>query len=614
MLPVVLPLSTTKMRYSKRQLLMVVSSFSSHMMDRLWKDIKKGVGEQGNMPITVGINGGENTRARENDEVTRPLPIVGTTKANVVLMCRCTDYIYTYTDELQHRHHDYEGASILKDRQQIDDFALDLCHQHGLTCYHDDGRPANIVEMLTMVGTVAEPKSSDGPGYLNGRRVEVQPFTVHIDGLNSPLHPEVFVFYENVKEESTGIDFRAGAVATWRKSGDDFYNRLGSARFLKDKILVPYMHHTAATRRCPTLDDVNREEMKGAGPQFELPYWNKVAGLLGSTISCIHNLLKSNGLQTDLFLITELATTVGWSSALDNYVKLLLKWNENGLPSPSQYGHNSNLGVAALIACHEEYGGLNNGRNPRCSIFANYSMTVQDIFDAQNGVTEFVINVLNPDYPKGPITFTHAVKRLDNGIKQAGTFGGTNILQVLAGLGVIPAMYGGMAILCKGTQAAKRCQIPPASFNKVLIDVANQEGMTEMEVENNNYESMVRDGKPDEPFDAEAYEEQIALRKQNKGQYKFNPDIFVWNQILPIIEKLADGIYTLVHKKRYFHSDGTYEDRSVCVEPMALSEYGPLLFRNKDQSNEPLLGREIKMMPESRLRGRPGVSKGLDGE
>ncbi len=44
----------------------------------------------GNTARTSGINGGENNKARANDEVTRPLPLEGTTKEDVMRMVEAT--------------------------------------------------------------------------------------------------------------------------------------------------------------------------------------------------------------------------------------------------------------------------------------------------------------------------------------------------------------------------------------------------------------------------------------------------------------------------------------------------------------------------------------------
>jgi hypothetical protein len=40
--------------------------------------------DHGNVARTSGINGGKNNKARANDEVTRPVPLEGTTKEDVM--------------------------------------------------------------------------------------------------------------------------------------------------------------------------------------------------------------------------------------------------------------------------------------------------------------------------------------------------------------------------------------------------------------------------------------------------------------------------------------------------------------------------------------------------
>ena len=62
----------------------------------------KHVSDQGNAAQTSGINGGENTSAGVSDEVTCPLPLEGTTKADVMRMVEATTMVYKFMEE-QHK-------------------------------------------------------------------------------------------------------------------------------------------------------------------------------------------------------------------------------------------------------------------------------------------------------------------------------------------------------------------------------------------------------------------------------------------------------------------------------------------------------------------------------
>jgi hypothetical protein len=54
-------------------------------LDDLLPQIRdKHISDQGNVTQTSGINGGKNTNAGVSDEVTCPLPLEGTTKADVM--------------------------------------------------------------------------------------------------------------------------------------------------------------------------------------------------------------------------------------------------------------------------------------------------------------------------------------------------------------------------------------------------------------------------------------------------------------------------------------------------------------------------------------------------
>jgi hypothetical protein len=56
----------------------------------------------GNMARTSGINGGKNSKAGANHEVTRPLPLEGTTKEDIMRMVEATAMVYKVMEE-QHK-------------------------------------------------------------------------------------------------------------------------------------------------------------------------------------------------------------------------------------------------------------------------------------------------------------------------------------------------------------------------------------------------------------------------------------------------------------------------------------------------------------------------------
>jgi len=69
--------------------------------------------------------------------------------------------------------------------------------------------------MCTWGGTVGEQLISDGPAYVNGSLTDVQCFKAHIDDKNSPMHPEVFVFYQLMKVMESRVAFQVVGIGTW---------------------------------------------------------------------------------------------------------------------------------------------------------------------------------------------------------------------------------------------------------------------------------------------------------------------------------------------------------------------------------------------------------------
>jgi hypothetical protein len=64
----------------------------TNLLKNLIHQIKdnKLLSNHGNAARTSGINGGENNKARANDEVTCPVPLEGTTKEDVMQMVEAT--------------------------------------------------------------------------------------------------------------------------------------------------------------------------------------------------------------------------------------------------------------------------------------------------------------------------------------------------------------------------------------------------------------------------------------------------------------------------------------------------------------------------------------------
>jgi hypothetical protein len=75
---------------------------------------------------TSGINGIKN-KAGANNEVTRPLPLEGTTKEDVMQMMEATAMVYKVMDE-QHIMDSFlpKEPAILQDERRLNEFALQL--------------------------------------------------------------------------------------------------------------------------------------------------------------------------------------------------------------------------------------------------------------------------------------------------------------------------------------------------------------------------------------------------------------------------------------------------------------------------------------------------------
>jgi hypothetical protein len=73
----------------------------TNLLKELIHQIKdnKLLSNRGNAARTSGINGGENNKAGANDEVTRLVPLEGTTKEDVMQMVEATAMVYKVMEE-----------------------------------------------------------------------------------------------------------------------------------------------------------------------------------------------------------------------------------------------------------------------------------------------------------------------------------------------------------------------------------------------------------------------------------------------------------------------------------------------------------------------------------
>jgi hypothetical protein len=151
----------------------------------------------GNVARTSGINGSENNKAGANDEVTRPLPLEGTTEEDVMQMVEATAMVCKVMEE-QHKIDSFvcKELAILKNEMHLNEFALQLCCTHGIPERDTNSRPANIFEMNTSIATLSVQCSNDNSLYLEGKRVKPQCFACHVDNKNDLEYRDVWVVYK----------------------------------------------------------------------------------------------------------------------------------------------------------------------------------------------------------------------------------------------------------------------------------------------------------------------------------------------------------------------------------------------------------------------------------
>jgi hypothetical protein len=103
---------------------------------------------------TSGINGGENNKAGVNDEVMHQVRLEGTTKEDLMQMVESSAMVYKVMDE-QHKMDISlpKEPAILVNERCLNEFALQLCHTHGIPEHDMKGCPANIFEINTSIAT-----------------------------------------------------------------------------------------------------------------------------------------------------------------------------------------------------------------------------------------------------------------------------------------------------------------------------------------------------------------------------------------------------------------------------------------------------------------------------
>jgi hypothetical protein len=142
---------------------------------------------RGNMARTSGINGSKNNQAGAHDEVTCTVPLEGTTKEDIMQMVEATAMVCKVMEE-QHKMDSFvpKELAILKHEMHLNEFALQLCHTHGIPERDTNGRPTNIFEMNTSIATLSIQCGDKNSLYLEGNRVKPQCFSCHVDNQNDP--------------------------------------------------------------------------------------------------------------------------------------------------------------------------------------------------------------------------------------------------------------------------------------------------------------------------------------------------------------------------------------------------------------------------------------------
>ena len=238
--------------------------------------------------------------------------------------------------------------------------------------------------MNTSIATLSVQCGDENSLYLEGKRVKPQCFSCHVDDKNDPEYRDVWVIYKHVQDPNSHLWFCVGNVFTYCKSCGDYMKRLSNGRYLKEWQLGPYLEHYRLQRLSPTLDDFHPIEYKDKllEPIPRLPFFDKVAGCMSSSIDAAAVLIDHYQWERNLQKIVEITTPIGWAHGFVNYLKVMKKWRWNGLP-PDDWGHNGNLTVAYVMECLQMFGGLNMGKFQQMTPFVNSNLTVRTLFARQ---------------------------------------------------------------------------------------------------------------------------------------------------------------------------------------------------------------------------------------
>jgi hypothetical protein len=257
----------------------------------------KHVSDRGNVAQTSGINGGKNTSAGISDEVTRPLPLEGTTKADVMRMVEATAMVYRFMEE-QHKLDSFlpKQPLILQDVKRLNEFALAICHRFSIPECDSKGRPANIFKMNTSIATLSVQCDDQTTLYMEGTQLEPQCFSCHVDNKNDPVYHYVWVVYKHVPYLASRLWFRVGNVFTFHKSCGDYMKWLTKGCFLKEQQLHLYFDYYCLQRLSLTLDDSHLIEYKEKPlePIAMLLFFDKVTGCMSSSIDATAQLITHN--------------------------------------------------------------------------------------------------------------------------------------------------------------------------------------------------------------------------------------------------------------------------------------------------------------------------------
>jgi hypothetical protein len=218
--------------------------------------------------------------------------------------------------------------AILKDERHLNEFALQLCRAHGIPEYEIKGCPANIFEMNTSIATLSIQCGDENSLYLEGKRVKPQCFCCHVDNKNDPEYHDVWVIYKHVQDPNSRLWFCVGIVFTYHKSCGDYMNRLSNGRYLNEWQLGSYLEHYRSQRLSLTLDNFHLAEYKDTPlkPISRLPFFDKVAGCMSSSIDATAVLIEHYWWERNLQKIVEITTPIGWAHGFINYPKVMKKW------------------------------------------------------------------------------------------------------------------------------------------------------------------------------------------------------------------------------------------------------------------------------------------------